>query len=150
MNPQPDTIVYSPHDGPQLVVEVKNKPGASDEWARQMRRNLLAHDLLPITPFFLLVLPDFVYLWRNADAATIESPPDYKVPTSTVLAAYLQRLPRPLSEISEYSLELLVDLWLKNITQISPRNLEAPAQKWLIESGLYQAIKHGSVVMEAA
>ncbi|MFN8489527.1 MAG: hypothetical protein U0350_18230 [Caldilineaceae bacterium] len=150
MNLQPDVVVYSSQDKPQLVVEVKNRSGASDEWARQMRRNLLAHALVPATPYFLLVLPDYIYLWRSKDLANIENPPDYKVETQVVLADYLQRLSRPLREISEYSLELLVNSWLKDIVNLPQLAQDDPAQRWLIESGLYNAIQKGSVIAEPA
>jgi hypothetical protein len=149
MNPQPDVVVYASNDKPQLVVEVKNRAGASDEWARQMRYNLLAHALVPLTPYFLLVLPDFTYLWRSKDLANIESPPDYKVETQAVLADYLRRLPKPLSEISEYSLEILVNSWLKDVVSLPLSGVDNPAQRWIVESGLYQAIKKGAVVAES-
>jgi hypothetical protein len=148
MNLRPDVVVYAPNERAQLVVEVKNRPGASDEWARQMRRNLLAHALVPSTPYFLLVLPDHIYLWRSKDPSNIESPPDYKVETQAVLADYLQRLPRPLNEISEYSLELLVNSWLKDLVSLSQGELDDPVQRWIVESGLYDAIKKGLVMAE--
>lgn len=148
MNLRPDVVVYSSQDKPQLVVEVKNRPGASDEWARQMRRNLLAHALVPVTPYFLLVLPDYIYLWRSKDLANIENPPDYKVETQVVLADYLQSLSRPLREISEYSLELLVNSWLRDVVNLPQLVQDDPGQRWLIESGLYNAIQKGSVTAE--
>ena len=148
MNLQPDVVVYSSQDKPQLVVEVKNRPGSSDEWARQMRRNLLAHALVPVTPYFLLVLPDYIYLWRSKDLANIENPPDYKVETQVVLADYLQSLSRPLREISEYSLELLVNSWLRDVVNLPQLVQDDPGQRWLIESGLYNAIQKGSVTAE--
>ncbi|RIK38639.1 MAG: hypothetical protein DCC55_20560 [Chloroflexi bacterium] len=113
-----------------------------------MRRNLLAHALVPHTPYFLLVLPDFVYLWKNLDQTIIDSSPDYKVATQIVLANYLQSLPKPLDEISESSLELLINAWLKEIVNTPYSELNEPSQRWIIESGLYDAIKHGSVVTE--
>jgi hypothetical protein len=145
---QPDVVVYSPRAGLQLVVEVKSQSGASDEWARQVRRNLLAHGFVPATPYFLLVLPDHVYLWKNTDLASIDSSPDFKLETPTVLADYLPMLSRPLHELSGPSLELLVNSWLANLVNTTHLDLNDPSQQWIIESGLYDAIKSGSVVTD--
>lgn len=150
MNPRTDVAVYSPQDGLQLVVEVKSLSGVSEEWVRQMRRNLLAHAVIPNTPYFLLVLSDFIYLWKNSDPAMIDSPPDYKVETPAVLDTYLRRLPKPLSEISESSLELLINSWLREVVNTADFDLNDPSQRWIIESGLYDAIRRGSVVTEPA
>jgi len=44
-------VIYDPRGELALVVEVKNKPRATPDWAAQMRRNLAVHlvlgDLLP-------------------------------------------------------------------------------------------------------
>ena len=64
----PDIAVYSPNNELQLIVEVKNKIGATPEWAANMRRNLSIHSIVPYSPYFLLALPDYFYLWKDPSA----------------------------------------------------------------------------------
>jgi hypothetical protein len=74
-----DVAVYSPDGKLQLVVEIKNRPGASAEWVAQMRRNLLVHAVIPPSPYFLLALPDFFYLWIDARSVHELASPDYQI-----------------------------------------------------------------------
>jgi hypothetical protein len=65
MRARPDIVVVSPDGRIQLVVEVKNHPGASEEWAADFRRNLVDHSILPQAEYFLLALPDHLFLRRT-------------------------------------------------------------------------------------
>lgn len=145
-----DVAVYSPDGNLQLVVEIKNRPGASAEWVIQMRRNLLVHAVIPLSPYFLLVLPDFFYLWTDAVSVHELAPPAYQIKTAEVLAPYLDPSTQALQDLSEYSLELLVTSWLEDLvgTEIR-RERVGPHLQWLFDSGLYAAITHGSVTVEA-
>jgi hypothetical protein len=145
-----DVAVYSPDGNLQLVVEIKNRPGASAEWVIQMRRNLLVHDVIPPAPYFLLVLPDFFYLWADAVSVHELAPPAYQIKAAEVLAPYLDQSTQVLKELSEYSLELLLTSWLEDLvgTEIR-RDKVGPHMQWLFDSGLYEAIRHGSVTIEA-
>jgi hypothetical protein len=148
---RPDIVVYGTDHKLKLLVEVKSKIGASLKWVVEMRRNLLAHAIIHPSPYFLLALSDSFHLWRNAEIADEQSPPDYSVPASQVLAAYLKDSSISLDNISEYGLEMLVSSWLTQIV-ISDLTIEAtpPEQLWLFESGLYQAIHGGSIITQAA
>jgi len=145
-----DVAVYSPEGNLQLVVEIKNRPGASAEWVIQMRRNLLVHTVIPLSPYFLLVLPDFFYLWTDAVSVHELAPPAYQIKAAEVLAPYLNPSTQALKDLSEYSLELLVTSWLEDLvgTEIE-REKVGPHLQWLFDSGLYAAITHGSVTVEA-
>lgn len=146
---QADVAVYGPDGKLQLVVEIKNRLGASAGWASDMRRNLLSHGVIPHAPYFLLALPDFFYLWvdvRSADAA----PPDYQIEASEILAPYLSQSTKPLNELSGYGLELIVTSWLQDVVRTElQRDAVGPNLQWLFESGLYEAITRGSVAIEA-
>jgi hypothetical protein len=145
-----DVAVYSPDGKLQLVVEIKNRPGASAEWVTQMRRNLLVHAVIPPSPYFLLVLPDFFYLWKDAISINELALPAYQIKAADVLAPYLGPSTQSLKELSEYSLELLVTSWLEDLvgTELR-RDTVGPHLQWLFDSGLYEAIRHGSVMVEA-
>jgi len=146
MSNQVDIAVSAPDERVQLVVEVKNVRGASPEWAAQLRRNLLVHGLVPNAPYFLLALPDRFYLWKAGATLPDAVPADYTVDTRDVLGSYTDRLGLPLTDLSEPSLELLVTSWLHDLIDYDlTGNGDTPLQHWLVDSGLYQAIKHGSV-----
>ena len=101
-----DIAVSSPDGKLQLVVEIKRKIGASAEWVTHLRRNLLAHSFMPPSPFFLLVLPDFSYLWTHASSVNVLAEPAFRVSSSEMLTPYLKS-DQSLNELSGYGLELL-------------------------------------------
>lgn len=145
---QVDIAVSSPDGQLQLVVEIKSKLGASTEWVTRMRHNLLAHSFIPHTPYFLLVLPDFFYLWTDTTPENNLATPDYKAEAAKILAPYLT-LTNPLDNLSSYGLELLTTLWLEDIVHTElQRDAVDPDLQWLFSSGLYDAITHGSVALE--
>jgi hypothetical protein len=151
MSSRADIVVSTPDEQVQLVVEVKNKRGASAEWAAQMRRNLLVHGVVPNAPFFLLATPDRFYLWKDGKPAGAPLAPDDEVEATEVLAPYIDRLGIQLAELSEPSLELLITSWLHDLIDIDLAREEArPAYGWLFDSGLYEALRWGSVATEVA
>lgn len=145
-----DIAVSGPDGKLQLVVEVKHKVGASAEWAAHLRRNLLVHSFMPPAPFFLLVLPDFLYLWADAKPKNDLADPDYTIDSDKVLAPYLKSNQSP-NGLSGFGLELLATSWLNDLVRTDlQRDSAGPDCQWLIDSGLYEAIAHGSVELEAA
>ena len=145
-----DIAVSDPEEKLQLVVEIKSKLGASAEWVIRMRRNLLAHSFMPNAPFFLLVLPDSLYLWTDANLVDGTARPDYKIEATEVLAPYLKSN-QTVNDLSGYGLELLTISWLEDVIgNDMQRDSVNPNLKWLFDSGLYEAIRHGSVELEAA
>lgn len=88
MGQQPDFAVFSSDRQLQLVVEVKGTPISDEKWAAKFRRNLLAHGVVPASPYFLLVLPDNLYLWSHPEH-TADAMPDFSADTATVLNRYL-------------------------------------------------------------
>jgi hypothetical protein len=146
MNSKPDLLVYSPTDELQLVVEVKNKRGASDQWASRLRRNLVAHSIIPKAKFFLLALPEHLWLWRDTQSLE-DVPPDFKVATRDVLRPYLRHWPKDFP--SENTFELLVKSWLSDLTHSHLSKESVPSElRWLFDSGLYDSIRLGNVERE--
>lgn len=140
-----DLIVYSPDDRVQLVVEVKSIKGATDGWAANMRRNLLVHGVIPNSPFFLLALPEYFYLWQH-NTSTDPVPADYKVRAREVLGKYLDDT--NLEQLSGQSFELLVSAWLHDLAHSRLTKEVAPELSWVFDSGLYGCIAGGSVAAE--
>ena len=143
-----DIAVYSPDRKLQLIVEIKNKLDASAEWVIRMRHNLLVHSFIPHVPYFLLVLPDFFYLWKDTTSMNSLAKPDYKIEAAKILAPYLKPT-RSLNNLSGYGLELLTISWLEDMvrTNLQQDSVDSSLQ-WLFDSDLYEAISHGSVVIE--
>lgn len=136
----PDFTVYSPDHHLQMAVEVKYRPGASDEWASRFRRNLIAHAVLPDAHYFFLVLPEFSYLWGNGEPAT--EAPSAKLRTEELLQSVFQS--NPVRPVNEEGLELAVQAWLQAVTLL-PRDEVARRHAWLVASGLYDRIRNGRV-----
>lgn len=143
-----DIAVYSPGRKLQLIVEIKRKLGASTKWATRMRHNLLAHSFMPHSPYFLLVLPDFFYLWTDATPVNNLAEPDYTVEAAKILAPYLKPT-LSLKNLSRYGLELLTISWLEDMvrTDLQQDSVD-PNLQWILDSGLYESIAHGSVAIE--
>ncbi len=144
-----DIIVRSPTDQVALVVECKANRDSTRQWAGELRRNLLEYGWLPESAFFLLALPTRFYLWQESRPS--EAAPDYEIDPAPILQQYLRETNLTLDDLSGQSLELLVSAWLENLAH-SPIAEEdvRPQLPWLIDSGLYKAIKNGVVVSEAA
>lgn len=141
-----DIAVYSPDDQLKLIVEVKSYRNATDEWAAKLRRNLLGDGFIPASEFFLLVLPEYSYLWRRCESLDAVQA-DYKFSTKDVLqlrgdAANSERL-------SSVGLELLTSSWLNALAVSQVSREEAPELDWIFDSGLYDSIRGGSVRVES-
>jgi len=148
MKASADIVVFSPDNQPQLIVEVKGGRGATDEWAAKMRRNLVVYGVIPKAKFFLLALPEYFYLWRD-NASTELVPADFKVRVVEALAPYAGGI--PLEALGEDSFELVVSSWLSDlISSELTQDAAGPKLRWLFDSGLYEAIKHGSLEIESA
>lgn len=155
-----DIAVYAPDNTLKLVVEVKNRPGASSRWAARMLRNLLVHGMIADAPYYLLALPDVFYLWKNPNLSAPNSrdyngdevEPDFEIDAAEALAPYLERTPFSPDDVSEYGLELLISSWLTDLVDDPglSKGTAAPDLGWLFDSGLYEAIRGGRVATEVA
>ena len=141
-----DIAVYSPDDRLKLIVEVKNYRNATDEWAAELRRNLLVDGFIPAAEFFLLVLPEYSYLWHRCESPDAV-PADYKFPTKDVLQ--LRGDTASPDKLSSFGLELLTSSWLNALAVSQVSRGEAPELDWAFDSGLYDSIKDGSVKVES-
>ena len=142
---QPDLIVYDSADNPVLAVEVKNQHGTDTKWAAQTRRNLLVHGLLPKAKYFLLATPDRFYLWVDKPFPTIEDP-TYELDPLPFLQPYLDRAGLILENLNGANFEFLIVSWLIDLVR-SDEFITARNNDWLIESGLFEAIRGGNVAL---
>ncbi|MFB6275686.1 MAG: hypothetical protein ABEI32_06005 [Halothece sp.] len=133
-----------------LVVEVKSKTNVSTEWVSKLRSNILANNTFSKAPYFLIVFPDKLYLWKhqNEDSKN-KREPDYIINANSILQPYFEQAGVISQQISGQSLEIIVASWLAEIiySDKQPEDLD-DSQYWLVESGLYSAIAGGSLKHE--
>lgn len=143
---QNDIVVYDAEQRLALVVEVKSRRGTNEEWAAETRRNLLAHGLLATTPYFLLALPDRFYLWVNQSQP--DAFPDYGVDPVPLLNPFWGSVGIP-EHLSPPTFEMIIEGWLATLTWVDelPESVRENGN-WLIESGLFDAIKRGHLAVE--
>jgi hypothetical protein len=65
-----------------------------------------------------------------------------------ILELYADQLSIPIKSLTHYDFEILISSWLKDLIK-SEYASDHQIPKWLVASGLYDAIRHGSVVVEA-
>jgi hypothetical protein len=143
-----DLLVNNRSGQPTLIVEVKSKIGTFSAWVAKLRRNILAHGIVPSTPYFLIAFPDKFYLWKHntKDNLSDEREPDYIIDASPILQPYFQEIGIQDNQIRESSLEIIIASWLNEI-MYSEKTIEKikTSQGWLINSGLYSALTGGKV-----
>lgn len=142
MRVQWDMTVYDRKSQLVLFVEVQGMRDLGAEGAALYRRNLLADGDLPNAPYLLMIFPDFFYLWKNAEVSSEPIPPTYTVETSDVLEPYITSPILTLDQIEESSLEIFVISWISRLIYNKFETVD-PSQRWVIDSGLYQAIHGG-------
>lgn len=143
---KPDFMVYTRGKELLLVVEVKATKNESAQWAAKLRRNLLEHGAVPKSPFFLLVLPQHAYLWKDA-SSTQEISPSFVSHTKDLLNPYLSTFREDYSRLSESSLELAVRSWLSDVA--NPTHWGEAGQdgnKLLVDSGLASQMRDGALL----
>ena len=124
--------------------EIKNKTGTTREWAGKMFRNLLAHGNIPVSKFFLLVLPDRLYLWKNYHPNPNFIQPDYEIDSKKLFEPYYNKENVTPENISEGRLESILSTWLSDVRS---NNIDIVSlkkdQKWLFDCGLFEEIQKG-------
>ncbi|OKH52944.1 hypothetical protein NIES2101_12710 [Calothrix sp. HK-06] len=137
--------VYSRKKQMVLGILAKRILETSPEWAAEYRYNILSHDILPNPPYLLFAFPCRLYLWKNSDASVDNILPNYNIDAYPILKPYSDKINVELEHIyCNTTFEFIVESWLGKIMDIkeSPSNLDT-SEQWLIESGLYTAIKGG-------
>jgi hypothetical protein len=142
-----DLAVYDRFQRLILAVEAKKKFGASEKWAAQTRRNLVAHGFYPLASYFLLATPEKFFLWLPDRNNLEETLPNFVENAEKQLKPHLDELGFKLKEIDGYVFEKVVEHWLKYDVMYPIENTSQP--KWLVESGLSEKIFRGNLSREA-
>jgi hypothetical protein len=151
MAAEPDFTLYDRYGRLAAAIKVRNKRGTSSEWAAEFRKNLLGHDAFRYAPFFLLVTPDRVYLWkegpRPAGGDSSPAPPDCEIDAKPLFQPYLEGTRVKLEDISSPAFELVLMSWLRDLILQLP---DVPLQEQLRDSGLAATAKDGRITYPAA
>jgi hypothetical protein len=146
-----DFVAYSPNGQIALIAEAKRRTNTSRSWATQLRRNMLAHGAVPNSRYFLLALPDRLYLWKDVDNTPELVEPTYEVDAVPFFQPYYSMARVTPDQLSGESFELVVTFWLNELVHSGiPADAPGPQRHFLEESGLLDAIKGGSLTVEAS
>ena len=115
--------------------------------AVQIRRNLLAHSGIPDSPYFLIVFPDHFYLWKKGIPDTYDRQADYSIHTEIFFKSFAEKWRQSFDKMAGIEFERLVSEWIKDLSNSEDAS---KIPEWAQVSGLYEAIKNGSVVTEAS
>lgn len=144
-----DIAIYGRDGNLKLLVEAKSKRDMSREWAARLRRNMYAHGQLPRVPYFLLALPDLFYLWVDIEDPQALVEPQYSADPTPVLRPYFDRAHTSSQTVTGAGLELAVSAWLKKLAKSPDQPPTLYNEQWLRQSGLLEAIRGGSVEVQA-
>jgi hypothetical protein len=144
-----DLAAYDKNGRLALVVEIKSRQHTSADWAARMRGNLFAHGIMPKSEYFMLAMPDNLYLWHEKGVDSENSEPDFIINTKPLFQRYLDPAIVDASSISGKSLEILVGSWINDlIARGLPDDLPEPQRSLITASGLIDAIQGGYVTQE--
>lgn len=134
MDSEVDFVLQSPTSDTLLLVEAKSISSPSPEWAGRLARNVLGHAAPQTNRFLLLVLRNYLYLWKHHPQQGSELP-DFSARTEEVLGPYLKDVQTSLHDISGLSFGLLVKSWL---TDLSEGSVPPSVEEWIHAVGLQQ------------
>lgn len=144
-----DLIAYDADGQITLIVEVKSRTDTSRDWATRMRRNMLAHGVLPNSRFLLLALPDRLYLWKDSGNTPELVEPTYEIDATPFFQPYYENAKLSPDQLSSQSFELIVISWLNELILFGiPADIPETHRKLLQESGLLEALKGGSIAVK--
>ncbi len=149
MLPTADLIAYDQKGQITLIAEVKSKTETSRAWAARMRRNILAHGAVPNSRFLLIVLPDRLYLWKNAGTKPEVVEPTYEIDATPFFKPYYEKANINPDVLTGQTFELIVTSWLNELVQVGiPSNVPEAQRHLLEDSGLLEALKGGSIALQ--
>lgn len=141
-----DIVAYNPDGTVLLLAEAKSRRGVLESWAAKLRRNMLAHGVLPRTRYFLIATPEHIHGWNEENLPVDEVPPHFTIDARTVLAPYLAELNLDPETIDPVAFEYVIHAWLMDIARRPHPSAERdPALESLTESGLLTALRRARI-----
>ena len=147
MTPRADIEVLDKDGRVAAVVEVKARRDTTAAWPAELRRNLLAHGVIPRTEFFILATPERIHLWRHALHEDPARAPDFVASAESLLGEYLRSAQIEIGNLRGSTLELVVVQWLVDVARGRAGSRNEPLVR---DSGLGDAIADGVVEVPTA
>jgi hypothetical protein len=143
-----DIVAHSPQREPSAVIELKNRRQLTPEVAVTLRRNIIAHGLLPNVPFFMVLSQDVGYLWPGSDQSVSvwHAQPTLQFPMGPVVRRYLPGLDAG-ERVDEAQLRLLVLQWLTDLSSL-PQSASSEPERLLGATGFLEALKGANAFSE--
>jgi hypothetical protein len=136
---RPDFLMRSRNGSVVAAVEVKNLPDLSPELASMVRQDLLLDDVLPESPFFLLLSQDRGFLWDNRASNGDSKPLVFQM--GPVVERYFPHARAP--HLTGGSLEIIVLDWLNELSRSN--EVAKEPERTLAQAGLLDLLKGGTV-----
>jgi len=144
-----DFIAYDTDGSVVLLAEAKSRRGTSEAWAAKLRRNMLAHGVLPRAKYFLIATPERIYGWAQESLTADDAPPQFTVDAHEALGPYFKRTDLDPADVSPGAFDLLVLAWLTDISRADQLAEIDPSLKCLSESGLLSSLQHAEIEMNS-
>ena len=140
-----DIEVRGPDGNIALLVEVKGLKDKDDDWLAEYRRNLAQTILVAPTAYFMIVMGNYMYLWKHGNSPDMDMP-DLKIPTVPLLTTEVFTADK-LRKYSGRFLAIIVAYWLGTLAMDNDmlRVEELPEPMRTFEAGISDRIKGGSV-----
>lgn len=139
-----DFLVYDRSGQLVAAVEAKRRLGTSTQWAAELRAGVFEQMPLQDIPFFVLVVPEAIYIWTSTAPAV--APPTFELDARVVLAPYYERIGVDAAQIHPMAFETLVWWWLRDLTLGS----EQTPDPHLEASGFVSALAGGRLAQQDA
>ncbi len=138
-----DFAAYDKDGRLSIVVEAMRQLGTNATWATKLRRNILAHGGVLHADFFMVVVPDKLYVWKGA--ANPQAKPT-AIDAHGLFAPYFHRTGVSPATIEPAAFEQLVAWWLNDLA----RGVPAEVDPQLRQSGIVDAVSGGRVLRQLA
>ncbi len=138
-----DFAAYDKDGNLAVVVEAILHLNTDAVWASELRRNILAHGALPRADFFMVVVPDKIYVW-NGRADPQAEPAE--IDARDLFAPYFERIGISPETIVSAAYEQLVFWWLNDLARSVPADVDAR----LRQSGIVDVVAGGHVLSQLA
>jgi hypothetical protein len=145
-----DLTVRDSEGRPVVAVEVKNRRELTPDVAITLRRNIIAHGLLPSASYFMVLSQDVGYLWADNDRPVSDwyAPPTLQFPVAPVVRRYMPAIGAE-DRLDEVQLQLLVLQWLTDLSSLA-QPTESEPERLLASTRFLEDLRGTDVSVEVA
>lgn len=145
---RPDFLIYAPQGHLRAVVEVKGGRGKTAEWAALFRRNIMEIGDTPPAEFYLFVMADRIWVWKDVPPVPKLVMPTLEVDAAPIFAPYYKAFNRSPERTDYYLVETMASIWLENLSD--PYRALPDAVRPLQDIGFVEALRNARIVVPEA